>query len=541
MKEKLNIPKKSTLSSNKKLIAIAITAILVFIGGKKTYDFSATPKKDKGCDFSYPKQNDTELDISYMSINDVGLEVKQTGGSINDASCLNKTNIYALVKVHSEQDIAQALKFAKDNDLKITPAGERHSMGGQSFSRGGLVLDMRGFNDIKVDEENMTMTVQSGISWKQAQAVLDPIGLAVKAMQSINLFTVGGTLSVNAHGIEHNPGQVGPTVRSMRVMLADGNIKKVSPTENKELFSAVLGGYGLSGIILDVEFDIVKNDVYEWKTDYIDYTEFNDFYNKNVVDNKNVGLMYARMSISPNSYLKEVAVHRYVTPSVEIEPKPLGDAKIIWFKRLIFNLSKTGDFGRWLRWTVEKNVEPGYHNCITRNNAMTGTNDEICVASRNQKMNQSMEYLDTKIKDTNILNEYFIPKEHTVDFLDGLRNIVDETDVNLLNVTLRIVTKDDLSALPYAKDDRIAYVLYFNQKLTEEDSQKMEKATVKLIDLATSLGGTYYLPYQLYYSPKQLRAAYPEIDDFFALKRKYDPNELFTNSFYEKYGRQSAS
>ena len=30
--------------------------------------------------------------------------------------------------------------------------------------------------------------------------------------------------------------------------------------------------------------------------------------------------------------------------------------------------------------------------------------------------------------------------------------------------------------------------------------------------------GTYYLPYQLYYSPEQLRSAYPEIDDFFATK-----------------------
>lgn len=514
--------------------AIVLTATGLLVG-KKVDQFVAAPENERDCDFTYPKTGEpTELTIDYVTINDAGVEVQQTGGAINDASCLNKTNVYGIAQIQTEEDVAKALTFARDNGLKITPAGERHSMGGQSFSQGGLVLDMRELNEVVVDEENMRMTVQSGASWKEVQEILDPMGLAVKAMQSINLFTVGGTLSVNAHGVEHDPGQIGPTVQSMRVMLADGTIEKVYPGE--ELFGMVLGGYGLSAVILDVDLEIVTNDVYAWKTDYIDYTEFNDFFDTNVVGQDDVGLMYARLSIAPGSYLTETAVHRYVDPGFAAEAKQLGGSSKVWVKRLIFNLSKTGDIGRWLRWTAEKHIEPGYHNCVTRNAVMEGTSEEVCVASRNQKMNQSMEYLDTKIKDTNILNEYFIPKEHTVAFIDGLRSIVGETGVNLLNVTLRIVTKDELSAIPYAKDDRIAYVLYFNQKLTKEDSQKLEQATVQLIDLATSLNGTFYLPYQLYYSPEQLRTAYPEIDDFFEKKRKYDPDGLFTNTWYEKYG-----
>jgi hypothetical protein len=41
---------------------------------------------------------------------------------------------------------------------------------------------------------------------------------------------------------------------------------------------------------------------------------------------------------------------------------------------------------------------------------------------------------------------------------------------------------------------------------------------------------------QLYYSGTQLRRAYPEVDAFFAAKKKYDPDGLFSNQFYEKYG-----
>jgi FAD/FMN-containing dehydrogenase len=86
-----------------------------------------------------------------------------------------------------------------------------------------------------------------------------------------------------------------------------------------------------------------------------------------------------------------------------------------------------------------------------------------------------------------------------------------------------------------------AFVLYFNQKLNSADSRSLQKTTTDLIDLALRVDGTYYLPYQLYYSVQQLHRAYPEIDTFFAAKKKYDPVGLFTNKFYEKYGGDSAT
>lgn len=479
-----------------------------------------------------------DLAISYQAIDGSALPVLQRGGTINDASCLNRTPVYAIVEIRSEQDLRDALALARDNSLKVTPAGERHSMGGQSFSRGGLVLDMRGLDHIAVNRDAMTLTVGSGASWKDVQAALDPMGLAVKAMQSINIFTVGGTLSVNAHGVAHNPGQIAPTVRSMRVMLSSGEILRASPDENTGLFSAVLGGYGLSGVILDATLEIVPNDVYAWKTAYIDFKDFPAYYRREVIGHPDVGLMYGRLSIAPGSFLKETAIHTYVHTDLDIPPEPLGPPAKVGLKRFIFNMSKTGGLGRSIRWFVEKHLEPGVHTCVKPE---AGDGEEVCVASRNQKMNQSMEYLDTRLEDTNILHEYFIPLDETPGFIDGLGKVVGANDVNLVNVTLRIVTKDTITALPYAKGDRIAFVLYFNQRLDEADSRALEQATRELIDLAIRHGGTFYLPYQLHYSPEQLRAAYPEVDDFFALKRTYDPIGLFSNAWYEKYGAQSAN
>ena len=118
-----------------------------------------------------------------------------------------------------------------------------------------------------------------------------------------------------------------------------------------------------------------------------------------------------------------------------------------------------------------------------------------------------------------------------------MQKIVGANGANLINVTIRIVHKDTVTALPYAREDMFAYVLYFNQKFNDRESQILQKTTTDLIDLALGLNGTYYLPYQLFYSPVQLRKAYPDFDRFLTAKKLYDPSSLFTNKFYEKYGK----
>jgi len=66
----------------------------------------------------------------------------------------------------------------------------------------------------------------------------------------------------------------------------------------------------------------------------------------------------------------------------------------------------------------------------------------------------------------------------------------------------------------------------------------MRALTRELVDAALALGGTYYLPYRLHATQAQFERAYPMAQQFFALKRRYDPAGLFRNSFYEAYGRQ---
>jgi FAD/FMN-containing dehydrogenase len=66
----------------------------------------------------------------------------------------------------------------------------------------------------------------------------------------------------------------------------------------------------------------------------------------------------------------------------------------------------------------------------------------------------------------------------------------------------------------------------------------MEALTRDLIDAALACGGRYYLPYRLHATREQMRRAYPRAQAFFELKRRYDPDEIFQNQFYLKYGQK---
>jgi FAD/FMN-containing dehydrogenase len=458
----------------------------------------------------------------------------QRGGTVNDASCLDRTPVAGVVAVRNPKDAADALAFARARGLTVSAAGVKHSMGGQAFRRGGVVLDMRSMNGIRLDSARGTVTAGGGATWHDIQNAIHP-HFAVKAMQSTDIFTVGGSISVNAHGMDHRAGAVLGSIRSLKVMLADGSIVTASPTENAELFRHVVGGYGLFGVILQAELEVVPNDVYRSERAVIGYRDFPSLYRRIEAD-PSIRLMYAHLSTSPGSLLDQTLVYSYrrVEADQGLERAPLGEVGSTKMRRLTVNLAKHGALFQRLKWWSEKELEHRFESCtIARAQAMG--DGEACLVSRNDPMHDSVAYLRNALpKETDILHEYFIPRERLIPFIDGLRGLVRRHRANLLNASIRAVDAEP-TALSYAPGKAFSVVLYLNQKTDAEGSRRMAALTSDLIDLASANGGRFFLPYQLHYTPAQLKRAYPEIGAFFAAKKQWDPGGLFSNTWYERY------
>lgn len=133
-------------------------------------------------------------------------------------------------------------------------------MDGQIACAGGLHLDLRSMNQLVwLDVPAKAVRVQAGMRWRDLQEILDPAGLAVMTMQSYANFTVGGSVSVNAHGRCVGNGPLGHSVRALQLVLADGAVIEASRAQNAQIFRAAIGGYGAVGVICEVELDLALN------------------------------------------------------------------------------------------------------------------------------------------------------------------------------------------------------------------------------------------------------------------------------------------
>ena len=176
---------------------------------------------------------------------------------VNDVTQLNPITVDRVITPTTTAEIVAAVQQSPG---PISIGGARHSMGGQIATEGALYIDMRSFDRIlDFSPQQKTITVQAGIRWRQIQERIDPANLSIKIMQTYANFTVGGSLSVNAHGRYVGLGPLIRSVRSLQVVLADGSLLEASPSHNTDVFYGVIGGYGGLGVITEVTLDLADN------------------------------------------------------------------------------------------------------------------------------------------------------------------------------------------------------------------------------------------------------------------------------------------
>jgi len=123
------------------LPVVLVVASFLVVSARKIFEYAAAPNREKERDFVFPQNTDQENPTVFVSEPKAPpISFKQLGGFTNDASHLNKTAIYGVARIANEEDIRNALEFARENKQKVTCAGLQHSMGGQSFTHGGWCL-----------------------------------------------------------------------------------------------------------------------------------------------------------------------------------------------------------------------------------------------------------------------------------------------------------------------------------------------------------------------------------------------------------------
>jgi len=447
--------------------------------------------------------------------------------TLNDASRLDATPIHKAMSVQpgsalSLSQLRAELTAALVAGRPMVVGGARHSMGGQSLPRRGVAVNFTA-TPVSVDTRAQIYRVSSGARWREVIATLDRHGFSPKVMQSNNDFSVGGTFSVNAHGWAVPFGPMGSTVRSLRMMLADGSVLTVTREREPELLGLAMGGYGLVGMILDFELEMTRNVILTPRFEVMAAEQFASRFMAAHQGADAAAMAYGRLSVAAEGFLDEAAMvtFRGSAPAAQGQAGTGSDSVLSTLTRSVYRAQIGSEPMKRARWYAETKLAPQLQPKSVTRNALLNTPVRLLEERGRAR--------------TDILHEYFVPPDRLPGFLAACRAVIPPSGQELLNVTLRYVAADTVSVLAFAPQERIAAVMSFSQPITARGEQGMRAMTEALIERVLALGGSYYLPYRLHARPDQFRRAYPRWADFSKAKLQYDPRAVFRHALWDRY------
>ena len=167
--------------------------------------------------------------------------------------------------------IAKAVREANDPGASspaflrrgVLARGLGRSYGDQACNGGGLVIDMTALHRIhSISAESAVADVDAGVSLDQLMKAALPFGLWVPVLPGTRQVTVGGAIASDIHGKNHHSaGSFGNHVQSMDLLMADGDVRTLTPDgPDSELFWATVGGNGLTGIVVRARIAMTRTE-----------------------------------------------------------------------------------------------------------------------------------------------------------------------------------------------------------------------------------------------------------------------------------------
>ena len=460
------------------------------------------------------------VDKAEISLDNSGIPTSTT--VITDVTGLYPVQVD---EVYAPGTVEQLQQMLKSTDKAISIGGGRFSMGGQTACPDTLHIDMRGMNQIiKFDPARRSIRVQAGVRWKQIQDRIDDYGLAIKIMQTYSNFTVGGSLSVNCHGRYVGLGPIILSVKSIDLILADGELVRATPKKQRRIFYAAIGGYGAIGIIVAAELELAENKRIERINQKMPIEQYQRYFVENVRDNS--AAVFHNADMIPPGFSKVRAVTWQETD------KPVNRGAGDPGKKL-FLLEK------YMLWTITETSAGHFRREYIFEPLLYLRNK---VIMRNREADYDVEELEplSRERKTYVLQEYFVATDRLLEFAEALAEILLRHGVTLVNISIRHARQDPGSMLAWARQEVFAFVLYYKQGTASYSLERVAVWTRELIDAVIAQGGAYYLPYQPHARFDQFHAAYPTAKQLFKLKDKLDPDYRFRNILWEKYYRSSS-
>jgi FAD/FMN-containing dehydrogenase len=155
-----------------------------------------------------------------------------------------------VVQVANEEDVVEAVRFARRQNMNIAVRGGGHSWVGFPLCNGSLLIDLGRLNRIAIDPQNRTAALQPAVTGQALNQQLAPHGLAFPVEHCATVPMSGFLLN---GGLGWNWNTWGPacfSVEAANVVLADGSLVVANQEQHANLLWAIRGaGPGFFGVV----------------------------------------------------------------------------------------------------------------------------------------------------------------------------------------------------------------------------------------------------------------------------------------------------
>jgi FAD/FMN-containing dehydrogenase len=159
-----------------------------------------------------------------------------------------------IVRPAGTDDVARAITYARDRDLRLAVRGGGHNVAGNAVVDGGVVIDHSVLREVRVDAASEVADAQPGATWYDFDQASQGYGLATTggliSSTGVAGFTLGGGIGwlVRRHGLACD------NLVEADLVTADGGLARAGEGSDPDLLWALRGGGGNFGVVTRFRF-----------------------------------------------------------------------------------------------------------------------------------------------------------------------------------------------------------------------------------------------------------------------------------------------
>ena len=163
----------------------------------------------------------------------------------------------AVVAAANADDIAETVRFANDNGLRVLPQRTGHGAVKMDLED-VLLVHTAQLDELKIDPVGKRARIGAGVIWQQVLDAAAPHGLAPLVGSAPGVGVVGFLTGGGVGPLVRTYGLASDTVLAFEVVTGDGRLLRVTPDEHADLFWGLRGGKNTLGIVTAVEIALLN-------------------------------------------------------------------------------------------------------------------------------------------------------------------------------------------------------------------------------------------------------------------------------------------